>query len=98
MGLQIAGCGNEIWKSLFGLLPFSISHRLEKFMGEAQVHLAPGQDSESSSEQGASARPRASFPGVGWGGLFLSMHIISLSSLISLNSDILAALSRWSGS
>lgn len=60
MGLEIAGCGNEIWKSSFGRLPFSITHPLENFMGEAQVHLAPGQDSASG---GARASSQASFPG-----------------------------------
>lgn len=67
MGLEIAGCGNEIWKSSFGRLPFSIAHPLENFMGEAQVHLAPGQDSASggpvNSDEWGWASSRASFPG-----------------------------------
>lgn len=75
MGLQIVGCGNEIWKSLVGLLPFSITHPLEKFMGEAQVHLAPGQDSEGwSTDTVVIGKPVPAHRPPSWGSFFLYEH------------------------
>lgn len=83
MGLEIAGCGNEIWKSSFGRLPFSITHPLENFMGEAQVHLAPGQDSASGGGQGL-------LPGLLPWGHSVFLCAVSLSSLTSVLLDTLA--------
>lgn len=91
MGLEIAGCGNEIWKSSFGRLPFSITHPLENFMGEAQVHLAPGQDSASGG--GLEIVMRGSqglLPGLLSWGHSVFLCAVFLSSLTSVLLDTLA--------
>lgn len=90
MGLEIAGCGNEIWKSLFGRLPFSITHPLENFMGEAQVHLTPGQDSASGGPGNSDEGSQGLLPGLLPWGHSVFLCAVSLSSLTSVLLDTLA--------